>query len=153
MTQEKARIVLFLCTGNYYRSRFAEIVFNDRATRRGLPWRAQSRGLALERGVNNVGPLSPHAVDRLGRMGLPFDEYLRMPKAVSEGDLKRADLIVAVKGDEHRPLLQERHAGWEERAEYWEIHDDYDLPPERALAAIEREVDGLLERLARAEGA
>jgi protein-tyrosine phosphatase len=149
MKQEKARVVLFLCTGNYYRSRFAEIVFNERAARRGLPWRAESRGLALERGVNNVGPLSPHAVERLGRMGLSFDGYLRMPMPVSEDDLKRADLIVAVKADEHRPLLRERHAGWEGRAEYWEIHDDYDLPPEQALAALERQVDELLDRLAR----
>lgn len=50
--------VLFLCTGNYYRSRYAEILFNSVAGRMGLPWRASSRGLALERGVNNVGPMA-----------------------------------------------------------------------------------------------
>src|SRR4051812_12382323 len=55
------KTVLFLCTGNYYRSRFAEVVFNTLAGRAGLPWRAESRGLALELGVNNVGPLSAHA--------------------------------------------------------------------------------------------
>jgi protein-tyrosine phosphatase len=42
----------FLCTGNYYWSRFAEILFNSVAGKRGLPWQASSRGLALERGVN-----------------------------------------------------------------------------------------------------
>ena len=33
----------------------------------GLPWRATSRGLALERGVNNVGPMAVAAKEALGR--------------------------------------------------------------------------------------
>jgi protein-tyrosine-phosphatase len=35
--------VLFLCTGNYYRSRFAELLFNYRARSTGLAWEASSR--------------------------------------------------------------------------------------------------------------
>ena len=58
MTQRHEKTVLFLCTGNYYRSRFAEVLFNSAAGRMGLPWRALSRGLAVERGVNNVGPMA-----------------------------------------------------------------------------------------------
>jgi protein-tyrosine phosphatase len=53
------KTVLFLRTGNYYRSRFAEELFNHEAERASLPWIAQSRGLALERGANNVGPIAP----------------------------------------------------------------------------------------------
>jgi low molecular weight protein-tyrosine phosphatase len=53
--------VLFLCTGNYYRSRFAEILFNSVTGKMGLSWKATSRGLALERGVNNVGPMAVSA--------------------------------------------------------------------------------------------
>ena len=56
------RTVLFLCTGNYYRSRFAEELFNDSARRAGLDWTATSRGLALELGPVErrpaVGPLA-----------------------------------------------------------------------------------------------
>ena len=58
MGQRRHKIILFLCTGNHYRSRFAEILFNFVAGRMGLPWKAFSRGLALERGVNNVGPMA-----------------------------------------------------------------------------------------------
>jgi protein-tyrosine phosphatase len=47
MKQRQVSTVLFLCTGNYYHSRFAEILFNSVASRMGLPWRASSRGLAL----------------------------------------------------------------------------------------------------------
>ena len=56
------KTVLFLCTGNYYRSRFAEVLFNSVAVKMGLPWRASSRGLALERGVNHVGPMAVSAI-------------------------------------------------------------------------------------------
>src|SRR6266446_4485609 len=55
--QEKTvHTVLFLCTGNFYRSRFAEIYFNWLAPREKLLWRADSRGLALD--PTNFGPLS-----------------------------------------------------------------------------------------------
>ena len=52
MKQRQENTVLFLCTGNYYRSRFAEVLFNSVDGKMGLPWRASSRGLALERGVH-----------------------------------------------------------------------------------------------------
>ena len=51
MSQRKEKNVLFLCTGNYYCSRFAEILFDSVAGKMGLHWKASSRGLALERGV------------------------------------------------------------------------------------------------------
>src|SRR6266446_6429247 len=64
------RTVLFLCTGNYYRSRFAEELFNHYAPRAGLSWVARSRALAIERGVNNAGSLSPFALRALEKRGL-----------------------------------------------------------------------------------
>jgi len=36
--------VLFLCTGNYYRSRFAEFLFNALAAEAGVDWVAESAG-------------------------------------------------------------------------------------------------------------
>src|SRR4051794_1714280 len=141
------RTVLFLCTGNYYRSRFAEILFNAKALRQGLPWRAESRGLAIELGIDNVGPMSKAAAERLAGLGIRVDSYLRNPMQVAESDLHRSELVVALKGTEHRPLLQDRHPDWVERVEYWEVHDVYDAPPEVALPAIERAVQELVDRL------
>ena len=62
--------LLFLCTGNYYRSRFAELLFNAMAATHALPWQAFSRGLALDKGVNNIGPMSPLAIDALRALGI-----------------------------------------------------------------------------------
>src|SRR4051812_36169877 len=106
MATRQVRGVLFLCTGNYYRSRFAEIVFNSVAQRMGLPWQASSRGLALERGTLNVGPMARLAVEAVERMGIrAADALTRLPVQLTLAELERADRIVALKQAEHRPLL------------------------------------------------
>src|SRR4051812_42350534 len=64
------KTALFLCTGNYYRSRFAEELFNRHTTVSGLGWRALSRALAIDRGIGNVGPVSGHTVDGLAARGI-----------------------------------------------------------------------------------
>jgi protein-tyrosine phosphatase len=141
------RRVLFLCTGNYYRSRFAEIFFNHHAEKLGLPWRAASRGLALERGVKNVGPLSADTVARLRELGIPHEGYLHDPRPVGTEDLTGADLVVAVKEAEHRPLLCERFPAWVECVEYWHVHDVDGATPADALLCLERALVALLTRL------
>ena len=141
------RTVLFLCTGNYYRSRFAEAFFNHVAAGMGLPWRASSRGLALELGVNNVGAISAAAARRLAALGIAAAGCQRTPIQVCEGDLEGADLIVALKELEHRPLLLARHPSWVEKVGYWHIHDGDCAPPAEALPAIEQAVLALAARL------
>src|SRR5437763_9809530 len=104
MAKRSARTVLFLCTGNYYRSRFAEVLFNSVAGKMGLSWRASSRGLALERGVNNVGPMAVSAIKALEAFGLrSIAELARFPMQVTADDLGIADWIVALKQAEHLP--------------------------------------------------
>src|SRR5689334_19591808 len=102
MAKQKQKRVLFLCTGNYYRSRFAEVLFNAVAGKMGLPWRALSRGLALERGVNNVGPMAASAIQALEAMGVcADDDCAHLPAQVTAKDLEAADRVVALKQDEH----------------------------------------------------
>ena len=143
MVKRGERTVLFLCTGNYYRSRFAEVLFNSVAGKMGLPWKASSRGLALERGVNNVGPMAVAAVKALEAMGVcAGDACARPPAQVTAEDLTRADRIVALKHAEHLPLLQDRFPAWAEKVEFWHA----DNAPE-VLGLIEREVMGLIARI------
>ena len=143
MAKRGDKTVLFLCTGNYYRSRFAEVLFNSVAGRMGLPWKATSRGLALERGVNNVGPMAGSAVKTLEARGVrALDAFTRLPAQVTNDDLERAALIVALKHAEHLPLLQERFPAWVEQVEFWHVDD----APE-VLGLIEQEVMGLVARI------
>jgi predicted translation initiation factor SUI1 len=136
------KTILFLCTGNYYRSRFAEILFVSISGKMGLPWRASSRGLALERGINNVGPMAVAAVKALEAMGIREPERcIRLPAQVTVDDLEQADAIIALKHAEHLPILQERFPAFAERVEFWHVDDT----PE-ALALIENKVMELMAR-------
>lgn len=140
--------ILFLCTGNYFRSRFAEMFFNHHAAARGLPGRADSRGIAIELGHANVGPLSGSTFRGLLRRGIPVPEPIRHPLQLREADLLAAGHVIAVKEAEHRPLLDRKFPGWSDRVEYWHV-DDVDLAhPDDAIALLEREVKALLERCA-----
>jgi protein-tyrosine-phosphatase len=139
MANPRTKTVLFLCTGNYYRSRFAEILFNSAADKMGLRWCASSRALALERGVNNVGPMAVSAVEALKALGVRAAEaFARLPAQVTTEDLEQVDRIVALQQAEHLPLLQERFPGWAEKVEFWHVDDAPDV-----LGLIEQEVMGL----------
>lgn len=142
----KPKRILFLCTGNYYRSRFAEIFFNWQAKQRGLAWTAESRGLALD--GSTYGPISRYTVARLKEQGIVPEADQRFPVQVSEADLATADHIVAVKEAEHRPLVAARFPAWSDRIEYWHVHDLDCAMPDDAIPHLENELIRLLDRLA-----
>ena len=143
--------VLFLCTGNYYRSRFAESLFNWLANERGLDWSADSSGLNLCK--ENVGPISRHTVNALGRLGVPADGEWRSPRSAAESDFAGADLVVAIKEAEHRAMLERSFPNWVSRVEFWHVHDLDCSEPAETIAELERLVIDLVERLASPENA
>jgi len=139
--------VLFLCTGNYYRSRYAELLFNALAPTAGVPWHADSRGLNLAAGAGNVGPISPFAAQRLLSRGIDSAAAQRFPLAARAADFAQADLAIALKRAEHQPLVLAHFPQWAERIEYWDIHDIDVAPPDAALAGIDAALNRLLARL------
>jgi protein-tyrosine phosphatase len=142
----QSKRLLFLCTGNYYRSRFAEIFFNWEAQQRSLRWTAESRGLALD--GCSYGPISHYTLARLKEKGIEYNTDQRFPLPLSEADLAAADHIIAVKEAEHRPLVARRFAQWCDRIEYWHVHDLDCATPENAFPHLEKELIRLLDRLA-----
>ena len=141
------KTILFLCTGNYYRSRFSEYLFNDLALKRSLRWEADSRGLALERGTNNVGAISHYAKAGLIERGIQLPHDLRYPLPLAEQDLTEATRVIAVDESEHRPLFAEKFPQWENKVEYWLVHDIDRAAIEMALTQLEHHIYQLIESL------
>lgn len=142
------KTVLFLCTGNYYRSRFAEEFFNSLAQGNLPHWKATSRGLALEASVANAGTISPYTLEKLAELNFQAIDSNRKPIQCTEKDLHDADLIIALKETEHRPMIVQRFPKWADKVNYWHIHDiDQDHPTE-ALPKIVKNVVILIDELA-----
>jgi protein-tyrosine phosphatase len=121
------RQVLFLCTGNYYRSRFAEELFNHLAAAREL--------------------ISSDSLAALRRLGIDLPEPIRAPRGICLDDLSRSERIIALKEAEHRPLLAARFPQWAQRTEYWHVDDLDCASADEALGQIETLVRGLIDRL------
>ena len=138
--------ILFLCSGNYYRSRYAEILFNWHARQQGLRWQAESRGLALDE--RNPGPISTHTTSRLAACGIPADGYQRSPMVAVEEDFAAAQHIVAVKKAEHWPAIETHFPRWLHQVEYWHVDDLDCSTADEALPHLEAQVLSLIQRLA-----
>jgi protein-tyrosine phosphatase len=145
--------ILFLCSGNYYRSRFAELLFNHLVVKAGLSYQADSAGLWPDCRKHNIGPISAHTVAALSERGVLLPDSHRVPRDVREADIRAAALTVALKEAEHRPIVVERFPSLLERIEFWHVHDVEDAPPSEALPLIETNVRALIERLRRVPGA
>lgn len=136
--------LLFICTGNYYRSRYAEALFNHQ---KGIPlshWRAFSRGLMIECAPQSI---SPHTRNAIQSKGITDDCYESLPTALTLADLKRADLVVALKREEHHAMMQHQFPEWVERIRYWDVHDLDVWSPAQTLPAIETRVQSLIAEL------
>jgi protein-tyrosine phosphatase len=135
--------VLFICTGNFYRSRFAEAVFNHHAEAAGIDQRAVSRGLATHLVDSD---LSPHTARALALRSIAMHRTSLSPTPLTILDLTRAKLSIALHDEEHRPMIATRFPDWVEKVRYWSV-SDLPLSPEIALPQIEQNVLALIEQL------
>ncbi|MBX0329606.1 low molecular weight phosphatase family protein [Oscillochloris sp. ZM17-4] len=138
------RTVLFVCTGNYYRSRYAELLFNALAPS-GLGWRADSRGFAP--GPWNIGAIAPLVLERLAASGIAVPRVQRAPLRLARADMEAADLLIALDEAEHRPYVEGLGPPWSSRFRLWVVPDLHEWPAERALPTIDQEVRALLDEL------
>jgi protein-tyrosine phosphatase len=140
------KTVVFICTGNFYRSRFSEYLFNALAKKNGLYWRATSRGLRTWTVAAHEGPISEFAAYRLTALDVPFDR-MRFPVQLSEVDLEDADLVVALKKTEHHAMMVQQFPTWAERITYWHVNDLDCATADEALPLCEACVKSLVDRL------
>ncbi len=117
--------ILFLCTGNYYRSRLAEEIFNFYATRDNIAARALSRGLGNQwPNLNNPGPISKNAKRFLSSLGIDARSPDRMPLPCLEADLAQATHVICLSEREHKSMFVAKFPHYPmENITFWEIGD------------------------------
>lgn len=139
--------VLFLSSANYYRSRFAEHLFNRLASQAGLSWRAISRGLLVGK-WGDGGPISSIAVAGLRSHGILLEPDERNPRPLHQRDLVGSAVIIAVKETEHRPLMNEQFPDWADLVDFWYVDDVDCAEPDEALPLLASKVQELVDQLA-----
>jgi protein-tyrosine phosphatase len=138
--------VLFICTGNFYRSRFAEAVFNHHAERRRIPWTAFSRGLAIHLAE---GYLSSHTSEALHQRHIELRHTGPARTKLSEDDLLHSTYRIAMDRSEHFQMMRSQFSEWADRIDYWDVSDIPFSTSDVALPEIEFKVMQLLEKVSR----
>ena len=142
--------VLFLCTGNYFRSRFSQALFQQLIEINQATGRLQvdSAGLKVDPNSGNVGPMAPEAISALQDRGVTVDPAsLAAPKQVTEADLDAADVVVAVDEAAHRPMVQQQFPAWEDRIRFWTVKDLDEEDGVDPIAQLEHRVQQLFDEL------
>ena len=140
--------ILFLCTGNYYRSRFAEELFNHLTKQGGLDWSADSAGLEVEKWRSyNPGTMSVHTVELLESKGIEIVGRYRDERQFDPAEIDTVTRCIALSESEHRPMVQAMHPELVDRIEFWTVEDLHLVGPETALPAIIQQVEALVAEL------
>jgi protein-tyrosine phosphatase len=130
--------ILFVCTGNYYRSRFAEIYFNHLAAQSQLPVKAYSRGLEVFK-CHNIGPISEYTRTYLTQLDIPLGTF-DYPVQLLEADFRQSIQTIILDEAEHRPMIQQYFPEWEDKVTYWKFRDIQFDVPEQVLPALDKHV-------------
>ena len=142
--------VLFLCTGNYFRSRFSEALFQHLISEDQADdsLEVASAGLKVTADSGNVGPMAAEAITAVRERNIVIDpDLLAMPRQVEDADLRAADVVVAVDAAAHRPMVRERYPAWEDRIRFWAVKDLGEEEGADPISQLDANVRELFEEL------
>ena len=137
--------VLFVCTANYFRSRFAEWFFNFHADAAGIEWTAESRGILAEHLREDA--VAPVVVQRLEEDGIPLPYPVSGRQQLKDRDFRDFDRVIVMDREEHLPLLFEHFPRWYDQVDYWDVPDVDRCAPKKALSYLEQQVLALVDDL------
>ena len=137
--------ILFVCTGNIFRSRFAEEVFNHLCKINGVDATAFSAGLQV--GRYKQRKIYWPAMNELERLKI---EPLRSNEDsvhINDIDVSIYDQIICMDEEEHKPMVRsnERLSGF--TFQYWNIVDMPKVPSDISLPKCYKKVESLIDQL------
>lgn len=140
--------ILFLCTANYYRSRFAELYFNHLAESGGVRLRADSAALEMEKWRSyNPGDISVHTLNAMESLGFPHVGTPRAPKQFEPAQLNRVERCIALSESEHRPMVLRDHPDLIDQIEFWTVEDVGIEEVDSAISRIQQAVEALFDEM------
>lgn len=138
--------MVFICTGNYFRSKFAEIYFNYVSNRLKLDWVAISRGIDISN-PNNVGCISQNAINQLNYLGIPLPNDISPPTLLTNFDFVNAGCLIAVNHTEHFSAISSNYNFEDAALLYWDIKDIQEENPTLSLNKLKAKIDDLITTL------
>lgn len=142
--------ITFVCSGNYYRSRYAESYFNYISDVLGLPYQADSFGLAVHLAddlAKEHGEISPFSRKKLEDAGIPEKYFNRDRKSLTKDDIESSDFIIAMDKEEHVPMIKEKFPKYIHQFNFFEIKDIFDWEPEKTLSESQKKVEMIINQI------
>ena len=134
--------VLFVCTWNIYRSRFAEEVFNFFAKKSNSKHQAFSAGFRV--GNYNFRTIYYPALDNLKKLNIVPLRPNDFSKHIDDVDLYEYDKIICMDEGEHKPMVLGNPSLQKDLFQYWDIIDQPKVKSEISLPKCYQKVKNLL---------
>ena len=137
--------ILFVCTGNIFRSRFAEEVFNHLCKINGVDATAFSAGLQV--GRYKQRKIYRPAMSELERLKI---EPLRSNEDsvhINDIDVSIYDQIICMDEEEHKPMVRSNELLSGFTFQYWNIVDMPKVSSDISLPKCYKKVESLIDQL------
>jgi protein-tyrosine phosphatase len=114
--------ILFICTGNWYRSRFAESYLKSKGYKHVL-----SRGVNVnnnkKRKYREIHKQSSLVKNKLKELGL--EKYInnKTPKQLTENDMLKSNKIILINKKEHYSYIIKKYPKYKNKLIVWNIRD------------------------------
>ena len=141
--------ILFVCTANIFRSRFAEEVFNFLAIKERIPAKAFSAGLKV--GEYHVRKIYRPALEQLTKFNIKPKRPNELSVHINEVQLSKYDLLICMDEAEHKPMILSNSKLNDINFEYWDIIDEPKVQSDVSLpicfSKVKELVDGLKNKI------
>ena len=137
--------VLFVCTANIHRSRFAEEVFNFFCTKHNKDYHAFSAGLRV--GDYSYRKIYFPALENLKVFNIIPKRPNDLSKHIKDVNLENYDKIICMDEDEHKPMVNSDPKLSNYNFEYWNITDMPKVDSDVSLPLCYKKVENLLNEM------